>query len=571
RGSETAGSETVVPPEGLEALVFGGAAVFETLHAAALRPELAALDLYTWSDRECCLPIGATTATLRRELPDGGALLSDDGVAALPGSFLLFEEVRGPLTGEVADADPAHRQVVRVLTASAGTDLLDGTPIVEIAWHPADALTFALCVSARTDDEHGAVYVDGVSLARGNMVLADHGLTVEGEDLGSVGEEPERYAPTLAGGPLTHAAPLPDRFRPVGPEAVAELPPLDDAAARHLLPAPASGVAAFAAADAAPAVRLESGGLGWEARRDLLASQRFDRHFVAEMDDDGRAHLRFGDDLHGLRPDGDASFTARYRVGNGPAGNLGPGALALAVAEPALPLAAVKGLSNPLPATGGKAAEKTEEVRRYAPQAFRVQQRAVTEADYAEVAARHPEVERATATFRWTGSWHTVFVTVDRRGGQPVDAVFEAELRRHLELYRLAGHDLEIDAPRFVPLHLEIHVCLDDGHRRSDVHRELLRVLSAAELPGGRRGFFHPDLWSFGQPLRRSRLVATAAAVPGVASVEVQRFSRWRQEERPEEVADGVMSFGRLEIARLDNDPSVQENGLLEIALGGGL
>ena len=71
----------------------------------------------------------------------------------------------------------------------------------------------------------------------------------------------------------------------------------------------------------------------------------------------------------------------------------------------------------------------------------------MTEADYAEVAERHPQVQRAAATFRWTGSWHTVFVTVDRIGGTEVTPDFELELRAHLEKYRMAGYDLEVDGP----------------------------------------------------------------------------------------------------------------------------
>jgi len=69
---------------------------------------------------------------------------------------------------------------------------------------------------------------------------------------------------------------------------------------------------------------------------------------------------------------------------------------------------------NVIPATGGTDAEPPEEIRQSAPQAFRVQERAVTEADYGEVAARHPGVQRAVASRRFTGSWYTMFVTVDR-------------------------------------------------------------------------------------------------------------------------------------------------------------
>ena len=60
--------------------------------------------------------------------------------------------------------------------------------------------------------------------------------------------------------------------------------------------------------------------------------------------------------------------------------------------------------------------------------------------DYAEVAERHPEVQRAAATVRWTGSWYTVFLTVDRAVADRSTA-FEQDLRGHLERFRMAGHD----------------------------------------------------------------------------------------------------------------------------------
>ena len=70
-------------------------------------------------------------------------------------------------------------------------------------------------------------------------------------------------------------------------------------------------------------------------------------------------------------------------------------------------------MRNPLPATGGVDPESVEEVRRFAPVAFRTQERAVTAEDYARMAERHEHVQRAAGSFRWTGSWRTVFVTVD--------------------------------------------------------------------------------------------------------------------------------------------------------------
>src|SRR5262249_44863799 len=145
----------------------------------------------------------------------------------------------------------------------------------------------------------------------------------------------------------------------------------------------------------------------WEARPDLLGSERDDAHFVVEVDDQSVARLRFGDDAHGRRPFADTKFTATYRSGNGVAGNVGAGTLAHVVTN----VPGVTAVTNPLAAAGGIDPETSDDVRAYAPYAFRRQERAVTAEDYADVCLRRPEVQRAAASFRWTGSWHTAFVT----------------------------------------------------------------------------------------------------------------------------------------------------------------
>jgi hypothetical protein len=198
-----------------------------------------------------------------------------------------------------------------------------------------------------------------------------------------------------------------------------------------------------------------------------------------------------------------------------------------------------------------------------------VQERAVTEADYAAAGERHPQVQRAAATFRWTGSWHTVFVTVDRAGGRAVDAPFEAGLLRHLEEFRMAGYDLEIDGPRFVPIELAMDVCVKPDYFRSDVRAALLEVFSSGRTPDGRRGLFHPDHFTFGRPLYLSGLYAAAQAVPGVESVTITTLQRQGIADATA-LATGKLEIGRLEIARLDNDRSFPERGVLRLTLGGG-
>ena len=172
-------------------------------------------------------------------------------------------------------------------------------------------------------------------------------------------------------------------------------------------------------------------------------------------------------------------------------------------------------------------------------------------------------MQRAAVTFRWTGSWHTVFVTVDRAGGRPVDAAFEEELRDFIETYRMAGYDLEIDGPRSVPLDLELHVCAKRDVFRSDVLAGLRQRFAS------RSGFFDPDHFTFGQPVYLSAIYAAAYEVPGVDSVTIQKFQRLGLDSA-ESADTGRIAVGRLEIARLDNDANFPENGVLTIHVDGG-
>ena len=63
--------------------------------------------------------------------------------------------------------------------------------------------------------------------------------------------------------------------------------------------------------------------------------------------------------------------------------------------------------------------------------------------------------------------------------------------------------------------------------------------------------------------------VMRVGAIDGVRSVEVKKLVRLGEEENPD-FANGLLILGPLEIARLDNDPDRQENGILTIATGGG-
>ncbi|MFK4188015.1 putative baseplate assembly protein [Streptomyces sparsogenes] len=769
----------------------GSVEVFEPLvtdEPLRLRPAHNAIRLWTWGGEVRSLPAGATSATLRDEWADEecAARRLDLG----PGDLLLFEEVLGPRSGTPGDADPAHRQAVRLTSVTPAVDRLAEQPVLEVTWAREDALAFPLCLTTRGGTD--CAPIEDVSVARGNVVLVDHGRSLTfccgtpetftvppvpavvgscappafgcfdkgagnaparlidsllgkarhgrlltGEDVRelftTVGEEATgragiglelagrrrekvvpgtayeqaealrtllaqsvypgivpRFRPLLHRAPVAQAVPFPDprhiaagqaerlaavpgRVRQrltelwrgardrdgLSDEEVAELTVLFGPRvlerlelARHpvralrellhrsdrllaaklrrlgvltararagtvldghiaweiahswgrryaaglrpedpVLHGPAAAVVQDPRA-ALPAVRVREGDRTWTPRRDLLDSRPRDRHFVGELEDDGRLALRFGDGRHGARPRPGARLAVHSRLGGGRAGNVGAEAInhlvlcrdrdAAGTGRP-LPVAGVR---NPLPAVGGTEPEPVEQVRQLAPLDLRrTRLRAVTAEDYAELASGLPGVRRAAAEIRWTGSVREAHIAVDAYGTAEPSAALLESVAHALEGYRRIGHDLVVGPARAVPLDIALEVCAAPGHQHGQILAELYRVLGGRRLPGGRLGFFHPDALTFGEPVRLSRLVAVAAAVPGVLGVEVVRLRRlWHAGlEGPKEPDDGtsyetsgggaleegVLRIGPLEIAQCDNDPDRPENGRLAIELKG--
>lgn len=522
----------------------GDVQVFESLHDLAAFPAHGGIDLHTWSDDLCCLPQGATSATLRIDHP----------LSLAAGDFLLLEEIAGAESGEPADADRTHRAVVRLVeVGEPATDPLDGRAVLDVRWDAEDALRFPLRIVSETRDGDGSLRRSVVGVAAGNMVLVEHGATVDGPVPLDTGlDDVGRWRPLLPDGRPTYAVPYDELVtdhtgRRVRPSATALLATDPRQALPSITVAPAND---------------PQDDHAFRPVADLLASDADDRTLVVEPEDDGTATLRFGDGSYGREPDVHEPHVATYRVGHGAAGNVGPEAITRMDGDDLV-------VRNPLAGTGGVDPEPTEQVRQDAPYAFRVQERAVTEADYgAIVTDRFPGVQRARGRMRWTGSWYTAFVTVDRTDGVAVDPAFTERVGRFLDGYRMAGVDVDVAQPRPVPVELELSVCAHDDRFATDVERDVLDVLSAGTTRAGRRGLFHPDNFTFGTPVHLSRVYAAVLAVPGVATVRATTFRRYGEHSRGE-LAAGVLRVHDMEIAQLANDPDVPERGVLTVRVGG--
>lgn len=440
--------------------------------------------------------------------------------------------------------------------------------ITEIAWHPDDALPFPLCISTITAPEYGQQYIENVSVALGNIVLADNGMTINSQVFDPVPSITLYRVPASSGDhcQVRQLIPVPPRFQPS-----LKYTPLTHAAPydQHNPPASASATMSWTDTDPLPVITLSDLGnptaAPWLPQRDLLSSDGNAQAFVVEIEVDGTTYLRFGDDQHGLRPQPGTTFSALYRIGNGIEGNIGADSLFHIVSSDAR----IMRVNNPLPAQGGVEPESVEDVRQHAPAAFRMQERGVMPSDYLDIVERYPDVHRAAAILNWTGSWYTVFLAVDRQGGAPVNAAFIALIRERIERSRMAGYDLEIVGPVYVSLEVEMTVQVKPTSFRQTVADALMDVFSNRVLPGGQRGIFYTDNYTFGQPVYLSALYAAAQAVEGIDSVEITTFQRQGFPSQ-QGLSDGELVMDWLEIARLDNDPNFPEHGILHLNVEGG-
>lgn len=518
-----------------------GAQVFETMHDVTLYYSFNEIEFYPWGNEKYSLEKGATEGTLRDEEGELYKHLRE-------GSVLVIENRLNPIINAT--------HVIRLTKVQATDDPLFGIALVDIEWYAEDALPFEVPICRR--NAQGQLE-EKIYIARGNVVLVDAGQTLsEPEPLWKDSSWQSPQQTRLEEVPLTHQGRvyLKDRQR-WG---------LFDAKAG------AKSAMEWELRDARPAIYLIENNEQredrtnlprWYPQPDLLNSDRFAREFAVETEEDRRSYLRFGDGVLGKKPQNSDRLEAVYRRGNGTQGNVGAEAIVNIFLPQEIKKLELK-VRNPLPAQGGADPELLEEVRLYAPQAFREQKRAVTAEDYAKKTEAYPGVQKALATRRWTGSWHTIFITVDRQGGLRVDPPFKEDLLAFLEPFRLAGQNLEIEQPLLVPLDIVMNVTIESDYFQVSVEKALLEAFSNREL-----GFFNPDNFTFGDPVYLSQIIFRAMEVAGVQSVKITRFQRQDQPSNlPLET--GKIEFERLEIARLDNNPNLPEYGTIQFNLEGG-
>ena len=171
---------------------------------------------------------------------------------------------------------------------------------------------------------------------------------------------------------------------------------------------------------------------------------------------------------------------------------------------------------NPMPAAGGVEPEDIEAARRDAPagvphpgaRGHRRRLRGGGRAPRRRAARRrHVPLDRQLVH----GVRHAPTASAAPRSTR----AFATQLRRHLERFRMAGYDLEVDAPRYVPLDVALHICVQPDYFRADVlqrgragaveRRAARRPASACSIPTISRSASRSISAASSPPRRRSR------------------------------------------------------------------
>ena len=528
---------------------------------------------HSWDEDDRCLPKGAQEVYIEGHL--AADLAFDDPVSDPTGKWMVISERESKLS-----PCPA-RHLVRVTSIAETRDEIIGQDITRLAWDKPYALP------AEVELESLVIYANVLPITAGQTF--EHRF-VTGQEISTLG------IPEFESVQMT--------------QSVERMGNNDNTDYYQTLPDIDENQLVFLSADddsytARPEILIqetEFTGISWAYlpstwgwRQSLLgvnSSQAADKHFCLEDGTwgrvvgywrDGVEHVHqdylanlgkticFGNGEFGRVPPEGTIFSARYRLGNGTQGNVAPDAITrLTVDEPLIEF-----LFNPFTLSNGIDAESDQDVKRFAPQAFRaVTYRAVRKEDYAEAAERLDWVQRAGAGERWTGSWLSMFVTPDPLSSESsssslVSPEQSVELCAQMERFRQAGREVLTAQPKFADIDLVIKVCVKATSYIGDVKAHLQKLLLGQDENGQSNGYFADRNFTFGTPVRRAQLEAVVHSCPGVRavlSIELRRrgWFEWRA------FTELAYTVGMDEVVRVENDPLHPSRGSLKLVMEGG-
>ena len=219
----------------------------------------------------------------------------------------------------------------------------------------------------------------------------------------------------------------------------------------------------------------------------------------------------FGDGKSGARlPTGQENVKATYRAGIGSDGEVGAGSLTLLKTRPF----GVRGVTNPLAASGAADPEKLENARTNAPLTVLTLDRIVSLRDFEDFARAFSGIGKAQAVNLWNGETYLVHITIADDNGDEVATTSTTyqNLRDAINAARDPTAEVQLDSFEPLAFNLKATVLYDASYLADDVQAEIEEALLDA---------FSFDRRDFGQPVTAAEIVSVIHQVEGVIAVDL--------------------------------------------------
>ncbi len=312
---------------------------------------------------------------------------------------------------------------------------------------------------------------------RGNVVKATQGKTAPEATLGSARGDEAHQAFALPKSPLTHER----RGR--------------------------EGVKA--------AMDLKVSGVPWEQKEHFLHCGPGDRHYVIETDCKGKSRVVFGDGASGARPPtGRDNVTAGFRTGQGKDGCVSAGVLKKAVSKPVF----FKKVFNSSETSGGSDPSTDEQIMEKIPVEHLTFDRAVSLADYGNLALAYPGVAKARAGWRWIDQRYAVLLAAAGDDGRDISPILK-DLRPWLDARRDVNQPLVVAPAGMVRIALSMEIVVRPDYDAERVKGAVEKALGTGKNDDGSMQFFCFDRLRMGMSIHKKDIYRAVENIPGVQRI----------------------------------------------------
>jgi len=302
---------------------------------------------------------------------------------------------------------------------------------------------------------------------------------------------------------------------------------------------PVTFLPAPTASGAASTLKVYVNDVEWHEVDSLVGLAPYDRRFFTTTADDGTTTVIFGDGTRGMRvPTGVANLKAAYRNGIGKGGNVQAGQLNILGSK----TAGVKGVVNPLRASGGADKDTRDRIRENAPLTVTALDRLVSVSDYAHFSQTFVGIGKASSVALSDGQRQLVHVTIAGIDDIPITPTSDlyVNLRRVLHLFGDPHQALRLDVRFAKFLVVEAGVKLNPDYQWDVVAPQLTAALLDA---------FSFERRKLGQNAYLSEVTDVLQRATGVEYVDVTLFGALTENQlTPSGIAQAIAA---LKLAQL--------------------